>query len=248
MEEFIQKYVWYDKDIPIDPIMRKIAEKSRHEIIVSNVRSPREMQIQLAENVDQLNMLMDELERIYVASTYTRSFNMPLEYIKFGRLCAAIYPVDFNWHRCRIIGLNKDANWAKVNYLDYGGDSVVNFDHIKFLNNKCAELPAQAVQAHFFNIRPPGTGQSKPKPGKTPANWLPETINYLLNKVMHQTLEADVKGLNGDSFALVFFIRKQDVNGQLEWVNLNELLVKDGFGEPYDETNDCTVSYTYFFV
>lgn len=245
MEEFIQKHVRYDKDIPSDAIMRTIAQKSRHSIIVSNIRNPREMQIQLSENFDQLNMLMDELEHIYVTSICSRSFNMPIEYVKFNKLCAAVYPNDENWHRCRIIGVNRDANWAKVNYLDYGGDAVVDLSQIKFLSTRCAQLPAQAVQAHFFNIRAPGSG-TKPAPGKTPATWSSNSINYLLNLFLNKTLEAEVKGLNGDSVALEIFMKDQDSDGNEKWVNLNEVLVKDGYGEWHDEISEPPVSIICF--
>lgn len=43
--------------------MRSIAQKKRHRIIVSNICSPKEIQIQLAENEAQLNNLMDEMEK-----------------------------------------------------------------------------------------------------------------------------------------------------------------------------------------
>lgn len=243
MEEFIQKHVWYDKDIPNDAIMRTVAQKSRHSIIVSNVRNPREMQIQLSENVDQLNMLMDELEHIYVSSICSRSFSMPLDYMKFGRLCAAIYPNDLNWHRCKILFANRDANWAKVNYLDYGGDSIVGLDQIKFLSTRCAQLPAQALQAHFFNIRAPYSGM-KTAPGKPAVTWSANSINYLLNLFINKTLEAEVKGLYEDSLALEIFMRDQDSDGNEKWVNLNEVLVKDGYGELYDEIAEPPVSLT----
>ena len=64
LEEFIVKYTRYDKDIPSEAIMWTIAQKSRHSIIVSHIRNPREMQVQLAENEDQLNTLMDEMEKV----------------------------------------------------------------------------------------------------------------------------------------------------------------------------------------
>lgn len=64
LEEFIQKHVRYDKAIPNNDLMRTIAQKSRHRIIVSHIKSPREMQIQLAENEAALNSLMDDLEKV----------------------------------------------------------------------------------------------------------------------------------------------------------------------------------------
>ena len=186
---------------------------------------------------------------------------MPLEYIKFGRLCAALYPHDKNWHRCQIIGVNRDARWAKVTFLDYGGDSNVGLHEIKFLNNKFAELPVQAVQAHFFNVREPYKNR-----------WPQNTINYILNLVMGKRLEAEVMGVNGGSLALVVYERvvkidsaaassnPDEANKPLkntkrgdedetkikstveEWVSLNERIIKDAMGEWYDETRECTVS------
>jgi hypothetical protein len=60
---------------------------------------------------------------------------MPLEYITPTRLCAAIFPVDNNWHRCRIVEIAPtNENLVLVNFIDYGGDSYVKkFIYLFFL-------------------------------------------------------------------------------------------------------------------
>lgn len=147
-----------------------------------------------------------------------------------------------------------------MTFLDYGGDSNVGLHEIKFLNNRFAELPVQAVQAHFFNVREPYKNR-----------WPQNTINYILNLVMGKRLEAEVMGMNGGSLALVVYERvvkidsaaasnPDEANKPLkstkrggehepktkstveEWVSLNERIIKDGMGEWYDETRECTVS------
>jgi hypothetical protein len=63
-EEFIENYVQYDKEISYDATLRTVAQKKRHAIIVANVKNPKEIQIQLAENEQALNMLMDDMEKV----------------------------------------------------------------------------------------------------------------------------------------------------------------------------------------
>lgn len=63
-EQFIQNHIRYETMISSEGIMRQIALKSRHTIIISNVKHPKEIQIQLADNEPLLNNLMDEMEKV----------------------------------------------------------------------------------------------------------------------------------------------------------------------------------------
>lgn len=181
---------------------------------------------------------------------------MPVEYVKFAKLCAALYPQDSNWHRCQIIGVNKDANWAKVMFIDYGGDSNVPLRELKFLHHRFAELPVQAVTAHLFNVKepttPPKTTTASSNIIKRPSNghhsrtswWPSDMINYLLNRVTNKQFEAEVRGMSGDSLALDIYERDVDPENPNEdkWIWLNEQIVMDGYGEWFDETKDFSVS------
>lgn len=155
---------------------------------------------------------------------------MHLDYVKFGRLCAAIYPFDNNWHRCKIIFCNNHNKTAKVNFIDYGGDSNVDYKDLKFLHNRFGSLPVQAVTCHFFNIKE-----------ATKSKWPKDVVNYLLNLVLGKRLEAEVMGVNSNSVALEIY-EHTVVDGEVKWMSLNQKLIADGY-ERYDETRDPSVNF-----
>lgn len=65
IEDFVNDLITWDKDIPSDPMFRMLAAKKRHPIVVSNVKNPKEIQIQLIENHRALNELMDDMENVW---------------------------------------------------------------------------------------------------------------------------------------------------------------------------------------
>jgi hypothetical protein len=65
-EDFVNDLITWDKDIPSDPMLRMLAAKKRHPILVSNVKNPKKIQIQLIENQRALNELMDEMENVII--------------------------------------------------------------------------------------------------------------------------------------------------------------------------------------
>ena len=233
--DFIQDYVLYNKDINATEVLRALASKKTHQIIVSNVINPSKIQIQLADNVNSLNTLMDELELVY-CGIGASNFDIPVEYIELGHLCAAIYPGDNNWHRCRIIGKDLEKKKVRVSFIDYGGDSLVPIESIKFLASQFSALPIQAVDAKFANV----TSNGK--------KWPKDTINYLLNKVTGKTLTAEVVGLNDgevslDIYDLATKFEKSNLLGSR--IHLNQRIILDGYGKLYDEAKDLEVIIFY---
>lgn len=226
--KFMQDYVLYNKDIDSMSVLKKLASKKTHKIIVSNVADPSCIQIQLVENTYGLNKLMDDLEEVY-CGLGASNFNMPMDYILHGHLCAAIYPGDKNWHRCRITGVFRETQQARVAFIDYGGDSLVPISGLKFLSSQFCYLPVQAVNARFFNIK------------KTGKKWPRDIINYLLNRVVGKELTAEVIGFNDGFVSLdISNYVSQATNSKTETtkVNLNTRIIQDGFGMGYDEKND----------
>lgn len=160
---------------------------------------------------------------------------MPKGYIEHGHLCAAIFPNDNNYHRCRITGIYNESNSVRVSYIDYGGDAVVKMNEIKFLSSNFAYLPIQAVNARFANINPPLKNK-----------WTSCIINYLLNRVAGKTLLADVVGFNDGFVSLeIYHYSNTDPNCK---ISLNTRIVQDGMGQKYDERTDLEVSYKSFNI
>ncbi len=162
---------------------------------------------------------------------------MPDSYIEHGALCAAIYPQDNNWHRCRITGVYKETNKARVFFIDYGGESLVSLDDVKFLSRDFAYLPVQAVNAKFANIAQPANGK-----------WPKDIINYLLNRVtQHKALYADVVGFNDGFVSLEIYYYVQSEAGKCK-ISLNNRLVQDGFGTKYVEKDDVEVNLLILMI
>jgi hypothetical protein len=100
--EFVRNkdYVVYDHTIPNDELLRQLTVRDEHCIILSHVSNPCDIRIQLYQNERTLNSLMDEMERFYYGIEGATLFDMPLEDARNGRMCAAIFSKDQNWHRC----------------------------------------------------------------------------------------------------------------------------------------------------
>ena len=165
------------------------------------------------------------------------NYNMPDSCMEHNALCASIYPHDKNWHRCRITGVYHDTKKVRVYFIDYGGDSVVSLDDVKFLSRNFAYLPVQAVNAKFANINQPANG-----------TWSKDIINYLLNQInQHKPLYADVIGyLDGFvSLEIYYYANSGGDNGKCK-ISLNNRIVQDGFGSRYVEKDEVEVKL--FFI
>ncbi len=231
----MQDYIFYHNNLNSIDVLKQFASKKTHQIVVSNVNNPCEIQIQLAENVNALNKLMEELELVY-CGIGASNYNMPLEYIEHGHLCAAIYPGDMNWHRCRIIGVFPENKKVRVSYVDYGGDSLVDLENVKFLSSEFAYLPVQAVNAKFANIA---------NVNKKKTDWRKDTINYLLNRVTGKILTAEIMGVNDGYLSIEIFDKTTTNNNGCPpntTINLNQRIVMDGYGQKYEECKDLEVN------
>ena len=123
--EFMQDYVFYNDVFEPFDTLKPMSLKQEHMIVISNISDPSNIQVQLSEHVPIINKLMDDLETLY-CGIGSSNYDMPMSYVQMSKLCAAIYPGDNNWHRCRITGIFVESNQARVAYLDYGGEGNVS--------------------------------------------------------------------------------------------------------------------------
>jgi hypothetical protein len=184
------------------------------------------------DNQEDLGDLMNDLEELYcgIGASF---FDMPIDFVQHGHLCAAIYTGDQNWHRCRIIGFDSTKKLVRVSYIDYGGEEYVPLKNVKFLSRKFANLPIQAINAKFANIKP-----------SIENTWPKDTINYLLNRVMGKVFQANIIGFNNGRFSIEL-VDKVALNNSS--INLNKRIASDGYGTFYDESSEITV-ILYFDV
>lgn len=237
--EFIKEFIFYEDRMSYGEIRKKIFSKQEHEIIVSNVKNPSYFHIQLFENIDKINKLMDDLEKIYygIGSDY---YNMDEEYIKVGIICAALFEKGEDWHRCRITGQDMKKKMVQVEYIDYGGEAWVPMNSLKFLLKDFSELPPQAIAACCSRIR------SRPD-----HLWRKDIINYMLNRFVNKKLIAKVSGNRGNNVSLELFEQTLvDNKGRQAgtMINLNQRFVVDGYADFYDEENDKNVFFSNFIL
>ncbi|CAF0802736.1 unnamed protein product [Brachionus calyciflorus] len=235
--EFIQDYVLYEPSPNFDKfqLYGKILSQREHNVIMSNVTNPCNFQVQLVENIPSLNELMDNLEKVYygVGAGY---YDMPENYVHEGKYCVAVFDIDKNWHRCRILDVHRDKKRVIIEFIDYGGQTIVPINSLKFLLKEFTVLPPQAIDACFSNIRE--------RPDEL---WRKDTINYLLNRTVNKLLKAKITGIKNNHICMEIYDRTpQNVNGRPAGteINLNNRVIMDGYGDKYDETTN--VSFTSF--
>lgn len=172
---------------------------------------------------------MDNLEKVYygVGSGY---YDMPENYVVMGKLCVAVFEMDNNWHRCRIIGVDLNKKKARVDFIDYGGDAVVPINGLKFLLKEFSFMPPQAIDSCFSRIR------SRPD-----ELWRKDTVNYMLNRLMNKKLKSKVTGIRGGFVSLEIYDKTLvEVNGRPAGtlIHINKKMVVDGYADFYNEEND----------
>ena len=171
MERFINEFVFYNETLDPYSVLKDIDLTAECDIIVSHVLNPFEMSIQIAKNVPKLNSLMDDLEDAYLGVGASH-WNMKSEHIQIGKYCAAVFPGDKNWHRCKILEIDERKKLVRVSFIDYGGEAMVPMKELKFLLRRFMDLPHQAVLARLSNV--------DYMVGK---RWANDITEYLLNIV-----------------------------------------------------------------
>lgn len=234
--EFIQNHIVHQMDP--NEILKSFAEKSTHRIIISNVTNPTNFQIQLVENNRALDSLMDELEKLYYGIGASH-YNMPTEYIQHYGICAAVFEGDKNWHRCRITGYYREQKAVRVQFIDYGGNSIVSINDVKFLAKQFDKLPIQAVNARLHNLAPPVLD-----------TWHKGIVDYMLQRVKGKVFSANIIGVIEGVLSIECFqeLPMLDKNNTIELCkkSLNQLILDEAYAKYYDSAKDIEVRPSRF--
>ena len=118
---------------------------------MSNVANPCNFQVQLVENIPSLNELMEDLEKVYYGIE-AGCYDIPEDYVHEGKYCVAVFHIDKNWHRCRILDVYRDKKRILIEFIDYGGQTTVPINSLKFLLKEFSVLPSQAIDACYSKI------------------------------------------------------------------------------------------------
>ncbi|XP_075973283.1 tudor domain-containing 6-like isoform X2 [Anticarsia gemmatalis] len=70
-----------------------------------------------------------------------------------GELVAALYPLDGNWYRARVLSVTRADQSVEVIYVDYGTIMWVKEDQLRALDVRYLALPAQALRCVLAGVR-----------------------------------------------------------------------------------------------
>ncbi len=65
------------------------------------------------------------------------------------KYCAAVFPGDKNWHRCKILEIDDKKKLVPVSIIGYGGETIAD---LKLLCKRFMNLPQQAILAKLSNV------------------------------------------------------------------------------------------------
>jgi hypothetical protein len=167
-------------------------------VYVSYIYNPHSIWLQLrgTETSIALDKLMDELDKCYNGPDGDR-YKIPYANIIKNINVAVIYPVDNNWHRGMVTNVYETE--VDVFFYDYGNNSKVDFDNIRYLRESYLKLPAQAIPAKLALI--------------TPINgvWDPAANSKILEFTTDKPVMATIVAMNESQMLSVFLT---DTNGE----------------------------------
>ncbi|XP_072027405.1 uncharacterized protein [Amphiura filiformis] len=122
---------------------------SEFQAVVVFVNHPGSFFIHIAneENAHAITKLGSDLNSYY--SQPDRQSIMPKE----GGLCAAQFSQDNGWYRAKVVGA-ASHNSAKVLFVDFGNEEVVNHTAIKKLSEEFHKIPVMAQHCCLGNVQP----------------------------------------------------------------------------------------------
>lgn len=106
---------------------------------VSYVFSCSRFYVQIRSKEDELRTLMEEIQAICQQNKF-----ISVDAIKVGLPCYAMFIIDQQWYRCKIIEQMTDGN-VKILYIDYGNEDIMSPALLKVIDG--AQLTALRPQA-----------------------------------------------------------------------------------------------------
>jgi hypothetical protein len=111
---------------------------------------------------------------------------------------------------------------------------------VKFLYLDFWQLPPQAISCSLYSLC---------KPSKLP--WDKEVVRYLMERLEGRILETHIRGWEYTDICSIelFGTTKQVYNGCpkniKKRININELVIDDGFAQRFDEASDLAVRVSW---
>ncbi|RVE48066.1 hypothetical protein evm_007253 [Chilo suppressalis] len=112
-----------------------------------------------------------------------------------GELVAALYPLDNQWYRARVLTVSRSDQNIEVMYVDYGNVVWVKEDQIRVLDPCYLSLPTQAVRCVLAGVFAKTTCSKQ---------WV-EAKTALARMAQDRTLDAHIVGRDYDELIVELF-------------------------------------------
>jgi hypothetical protein len=214
MINFFRDHVFYHETFDPYQVFEDFDLTKECDIFVSHITNPFEISIQIAKNIPRLNALMDDIENAYLGVGASH-YNMEREYIQMGKYCAAVFPGDKNWHRCKILEIDDKKKLVRVSFIDYGGETFVPITDLKLLCKRFMNLPQQAILARLSNVDYMNIAGRR---------WSDKVTDYLLGLVTGKLFRARFDGTVFNNLSVTLY--ELDAAGKVTGC-LNQRIIKE---------------------
>ncbi|XP_055917931.1 tudor domain-containing protein 5 [Eupeodes corollae] len=208
--DFPENTVPFGKKIPSVQLPKDFTKGAVIGVFISEIHSPFKFWFHPHKENHELDVLMSGIESFY-ERLGDADLLIPKSCITPGQVCVALY--NDMWHRAEILSTVTKNN-VKVLFVDYGTVSKVEICHIKYLQNRFAETPAQAIRGSLSHIKP------------ISQVWHKRAIQEFLSLVAEIFLYAQIVEID-ENESTVYMVLCDTNSGQT--IQINKLLVDRGF-------------------
>lgn len=179
-------------------------------VFIAEIHSPFKFWFHTHKENHELDVLMSGIDAFY-NQLGEADLLIPRSCLTPGQVCVALY--NDMWHRAEIL-TNVVRNKAKVLFVDYGTVSEVEIQHIKYLQNRFAQTPVQAIRGSLSHIKP------------VAPVWQKKAIEEFLSLVAEIFLYGQIVEID-EKEKTVYMVLCDTNNGQT--LQINKVLVDRGF-------------------
>ena len=175
-----------------------------YEVSVPFLESPSVVWGQLIKYQSEFTSMMSKMALIFKNASAIPGLKDPAP----GQPCAAQYPEDKQWYRCKIEAIDKPSKRAQVQFVDFGNAEIFTLSSLKQLPAELLKLPSQAVSFSMHALTPSDGGQV----------WSSETMSSIFKMTSSaRVLQCNVVELDGDGYPAVRLrdSQERDVGEQL---------------------------------
>ncbi|XP_055855818.1 tudor domain-containing protein 5 isoform X2 [Episyrphus balteatus] len=210
--DFPENTVPFGKKIPSVQLPKEFTKGAVVGVFISEIHSPFKFWFHPHKENHELDVLMCGIESFY-ERLGDADLLIPKSCITPGQVCVALY--NDMWHRAEIL-TTVTKNKVKAHFVDYGTVSDVEIHHVKYLQNRFAETPMQAIRGSLSHIKP------------VSLVWQKRAINEFLSLVAEVFLYAQIVEID-EKENTVYMVLCDTNSGQT--LQINKVLVDRGFAK-----------------